>query len=445
MRRGAVTRDGDGWKFRFSYSVDGKRQHVQRRGFATRTDAERAMIAALAKADAGDGFRQGHGTVGDYLRDWLDRYCQSNSRKPSTVDATRTHVERFLIPRLGEVPLRKLDAARIQRFVNDLAQHGHRDGGPLSAKTVRNVHGTLRKAIQDGVRGRVLSWNPATAVDLPRWVRPDLDAYDGDEIGRLLSYVQAKGDPVTFALVRLLFATGMRRGEVLGLRWRDVDFVERTVRVRETRTVVAGRVILGTPKTRSSARRYSLDADTVIALAAAKSAVDDLLTAAGSRLSDDDFVSTQQDGQPFHPLTLTRTFQRYAKAAGLRRIRLHDTRASAAQQQFALGIDPVTVSQRLGHSRVSTTLDVYGRFLPSHDQEAADTVGAALDRAMRQASVRDSGRGLDAELDKTARSGRTQQDVEPREIALYAQGRPLPVEATPGIERRDDDWESGLG
>jgi integrase len=304
----------------------------------------------------------------------------------------------------------------------------------MSAKSVRNVHGTLRKAIQDGVRARVLSWNPATAVDLPRWERPELDAYDGEEIGRLLAHVRTQGDPVVFALLRLLFATGMRRGEVLGLRWRDVDFVERTVRVRETRSVVNGRIVLGTPKTRSSARRYSLDADTVIALAAAKSSVDDVLSAAGATLSDDDFVCTQHDGRPFHPLALTRTFQRLAKAAGLRRIRLHDIRASAAQQQFALGIDPVTVSQRLGHSRVSTTLDVYGRFLPSHDQEAADTVGAALDRAMRQASDADSGRGMDAGLDGNAQSRRTTRDDEPRETALSTPKRSGTVEATSGIE-----------
>ena len=443
MRRGSITKDRDGWKFRFSYRVDGVRRHVQRRGFATKADADRAMTAALARADAGDNFRQGVGTVGDYLRDWLDRYVASNRRKSSTVYDVTIHVRKYLLPRLEAVPLRKFDAARIQRLLNELLRSGGRGGKPLSAKTVRNVHGTLRKAIQDGVDQRVLSWNPATAVDLPRWDRPDLDAYDADEIGRLLSYVREMGDPVAYALIRVLFATGMRRGEVLGLRWRDVDFVDRVVHVRETRTVVAGKVVIGKPKTRPSVRRHSLDVDSVVALAAAKSYVDDSLSHAGTSLSDDDFVSTQVDGRPFHPLALTRTFQRYAKAAGLRQIRLHDTRASAAQQQFALGIDPVTVSRRLGHSRVSTTLDVYGRFLPSHDQDAANAVGADLDRVIRQATG-GFGRRLDAELDETDRSGRTARPHESNESAIRTTGRRQPAEATPGIEPTDDPWLNPL-
>ncbi len=424
-RNGAVR-----WKFAYGYRRDGKFHKVERRDFPTRRDAQEAEQRSRQEQRSVDGSSVGDGTVGDYLRLWVRLYAESGSRKASTVASTRLHVERHLIPVLGSVRLRKLTFDVVQRTVNALHASG------LAPATVGKIHGTLHKALGDAVRRRLIPYNPSEGVDLPRRVRYEGDGYDAGEIGVLLAHLSRSTDPGTrfldHALLHLLFATGLRRGEALGLRWRDVDVVACLLTVRQTRIVVDGKVITTDPKSKAGNRTIEFDPDTRDALVRLRNALDDHFLRAGAPATgDDDYVATRFDGVPVHPLSFTRRFHRHTDKAGLRRIRLHDTRASHVQAAVAEGNDIVTVSHRVGHSRTSTTLDLYGRLLPSHDQRVASTVGRLLSQATRDAEtsyqlrINPAGNGV---------SDRTRQGAEPLRDNDNDTEEHSAREATPGIE-----------
>lgn len=436
-------RDGvERWRYDFSYQVNGKKRHAERRGFLTKREALEAESRRRAEMTATDGATVGDGTTGDYLRHWLRRYAESGSRKPSSVAHVEGNVTRYLIPLLGDKRLSRLTVDDVQDAATQLHKRGGHGGRPLSPKTVANVIGTLRKALTDAVRWRLLSHNPATHVEVPRAEKYEGDAYDAAEIGVLLAYLSRHDDPTVsildHALIRTLFTTGLRRGELLGLRWHNVDLVERRLSVRRTRVVVEGTVLDGDPKTAAGRRTIRFDAETGDALARLRNAAEAFAGKAGTKVGDDDLIATTFDGQPVHPLTFSRRFQRHAQRAGLRKIRLHDTRASHVQASVASGVDIVTVSRRVGHARTSFTLDLYGRVLASHDDRAADVVGAMLTDATREAETSYLLRTLRTGTGGNEAPDRTSPDVEPLENQENTTRDDPAREATPGIEAPDE-------
>jgi len=430
-----TAKDGGTYQFRFSYQDGTGRVHVRQQGFRTKAEAQRAEVSARSKVNGGSGYRLGTGTVGDYLGHWLDRYKSAGKVKPSTLWNADVHVNRYLVPRIGDLQLRKLTSTVIAKLYADLLTDGiikptaTRKG--LSPKTVRNIGGTLHKALSDGVKWNILSTNPADAADLPRWDRPDPDGWNVDEVGQFLNHV-AKADPFHYALFRLMLLASLRRGEVLGLRWQDVDLVFNRVSVVQTRTAVNGRVIVGTPKSRRSRRTVRIDAETGVALARLKEAQEQSAQAAGSWPSD--LVATDLTGKPCHPLTFTRTFQRYIEAAGVRRITLHKSRDTAVFVGLGAGVDIATVSGRLGHDDPGFTLAHYAPYLQSADDGAAFAIGAAFDRGIRIARSDADRRANDAELDETTETSAFNDDTKQRKIGLNVNKVWETVEATPGIE-----------
>jgi integrase len=427
------------WRYSFTYTSGGRQRHAEKRGFTTKRDAQEAESRRRIEVASVDGATAGDGTVADYLRAWILRYEASGSRKVSTVYNAKKHVGVYLAPRLEGVKLRRLTLDVVQRLTNDLHASGGEGGKPLSAKTVGNIVGTLHKALGDGVKLRVLPYNAAEGVELPRRTQYEGEAYDAAEMRLLLAYLSRHDDPavsiVDFALIRVAFATGLRRGEVCGLRWRDVDLVERRLTVKANRIVVGGTAVETDPKSRAGRRTVTFDAETGDALGRLRNALEAAYEAAGSPLTDDDYVASRLDGKPIHPVTFTHRFQRHAKQAGLKRVRLHDTRASHVQEAVALGVDPVTVSRRVGHSRTSTTLDLYGRLMPSHDHEAADLIGATLSESVVNLRTTDqTSYALRTPTVGNDGSAPTQQDVEPAQNIDGTTESVVAVEATSGIE-----------
>ena len=376
---GKVERRGNGWSYRFAYTDgNGRRRWTRRGGFATKSDAQRALTAAVAKANTGAVVNDANGTTGDFLAAWLDDYLRRGTVKPTASASVRFHVERHLIPRIGALPLAKLRPAVVSKLYGDLLTDGRIDGvGGLSPKTVRNIAGTLHKALGEGVRWGLLAANPADGIELPKWNRPRLDVYDTGEVAKFLAHAERSNDP-NYALWRLVFVMGLRRGEVLGVAWDDVDLVAGRVAIVQTRVGSPdGKTYTGTPKTDAGRRTAKIDPGTVDALARLKDAQDAAKAVLGHWPSP--YIATDVDGHPIRPARFTRMFHRATDAAGLRRIRLHDLRHSSAVEQYRLGVSPAVVSGRLGHSRVSTTQDLYLHYLPSHDAAAADLIGQTLD------------------------------------------------------------------
>ena len=368
MARGSVSRRSGGWCFRLDAGVDastGHRHQISRQGFATKRDAVAALNVALAVVDvlALKGNPEGSVNLRDYLADWLER--QRPYLRASTLHSYRIAVDR-IVGQLGATNLGSFAPIQVQQLQTDLLSNGGRDGRPLAAKTVANTHVVLHKALADAVRLGLLDHNVVAAVDPPRVPRPQLSVWTIDQLRDFLSLASSHRWSAAFVL---LATTGMRRSEVLGLRWSDIDLDDCSLSIVRTLTVVEGRPIVTTPKTMASRRLVYLDASTVDALRAHRDM---------STVSRDGYVFQSADGEPVNPASFSNTFDRLVARSGMPRIRLHDLRHTYATLALRLGTHPVLLSERLGHSSIAVTIDRYSHVIPGIDRNAADIVAQLI-------------------------------------------------------------------
>jgi len=372
MARGSVRRDASGrWFFVTDVPVaGGSRRQVRRRGFSTRREAQQALDALRGQVAQGTYVRPANLTVGEYLvGQWLPTIAARV--RPTTADTYRRLVVLHVVPMLGAVPLQKLDRATVSQWVGRLSSSG------LSAKSVRNIHGILAKALADALENELVSRNVASKVKgLPRLDRPPPKAWTAEQLVRFLS---ATADDRLAPLWRFLAVTGCRRGEALGLRWVDLDLAAGTATITNQRAIAGGSVVEGAPKTRAGARTVSLDTTTVAALRAWKRRQAEERLVMGAGWGDTGLVFTHADGNGLWPQTVTRRFRETSAALGLPLIGVHGLRHSAATWMIASGVNPRVVQQRLGHAHVSVTLGLYTHVMPAHDKAAADALGEALD------------------------------------------------------------------
>ena len=276
---------------------------------------------------------------------------------------------------LWERALDEVSAADLNGLYSRLLRSGrlHAAGG-LSPRTVRYVHALLSKAFSDAVRVGLLTANPAVAADPPsaRSARSRVAAvWSPDELAQFLA--SAKADPYHDAF-HLAAATGLRRSELLGLRWCDVDLQAAQLQVIQGVVQVDHERQITPLKTDRSRRLVALDVRTAQLLGARRAAAE----GARPTFRTDDLVFPADDGGPIRPGTFSYSFERRVELAGLRRIRLHDLRHTHATHALQIGVHPKIVSERLGHSSVMVTLDVYSHVLPSLQREAAEAVAALV-------------------------------------------------------------------
>jgi integrase len=276
---------------------------------------------------------------------------------------------------LATTKLSRITASELNGLYGRLLRQGRRDGGGgLSPRTVRYLHTILNKALSDAFRAGHILANPGAAADppSPRATRaPVFPVWSPAELARFLE--SAKEDPHYIAF-HLAAATGLRRGELLGLRWCDIDASTGELHVVQTVIEVGHEARISPPKTERSRRLVALDAKTCELLAHHRA------TAAGQTAKLDDYglVFCTSSGDPIHPALFSYYFQRRVSLAGVQRIRLHDLRHTHATHALRAGVHPKVVSERLGHSTITITLDTYSHVLPSMQREAAEAVAALL-------------------------------------------------------------------
>lgn len=354
--RGSVKRSGTGWGFVFDVStVDGTRRQVRRRGFATRKAAEQALSEAVAEARGGTLVTPSRLTLGQYLTStWLPTV--ERRVRPTTIDGYRRAIGRHIIPALGGAELQAVDEAAVARWVGALCADG------LAAKTVRNVHGVLSKALADAVRLRLITRNAAYRAELPAIPAQRARAWTSEQISTFLDHV---ADDRWAPMWRLLATTGMRRGESLGLRWPDVDLEAGTMTITNQRTIAGGRVVEGEPKSAAGRRTIALDAGTLSALKAWRAGQSQERLVMGAGWATGDYVFTWPTGEPIWPQKVTAWFRQHAETLGLPQIGVHGLRHSAATWMIAAGESPKVVTHRLGHAHVAITLQLYAHVLPA--------------------------------------------------------------------------------
>lgn len=373
MARGSIRRADSGWGYRVDAGMDpstGKRRQISKQGFATKREAQESMRDLMRKIDDGVTPRRSQMTLGEYLDDWLQ--LQRDRLRPSTWHSYDIAVNRIKAE-LGHAKLQALAPLEIERYYAMLLKPRVGDRRALAPKTVRNTHIVLRKALADAERLQLIIRNPAAVAHPPAVPRCDHMTWTSDELSEFL---QSIDDQRLYAAFVLLATTGMRRGEVLGLRWRDLDFDSGELAVANTLTTAGfNDVVSGAPKTPRSRRQIFLDDGTLTVLREHRRLQRAERLAAGSAwMNIDDLVFVDEFGAALHPDLFSNRFQQLLKASGLPRIRLHDLRHSYATLALKAGVHPKVVSERLGHATIGVTLDLYSHVTPSIAKDAASAV-----------------------------------------------------------------------
>ena len=373
-----VMRRNNGWAFAaWVPDADRGRRQVWRGGYPTKRDAAAAERRFLV--DAEDGANQPSDqpppaapqTLETFLTDWLEH--SSSTRRPTTSVSYDKLVRQHIAPHLGAIPLISLAPADIRSWHATLLRKPKRWGGaPLSPTTVRTTH----RVLQDALRWELIERNPCDAVIAPRRAEVEMRSWDAEQSRAFLAHVA--GDRLA-TMWRLFLATGMRRGEVAGLRWIDVDLDAERLAVRSTRVLVYTDVQVVEPKTRRSRRAVSLDGGPIAALRAHRANQDTERARIGDAWTETGYVFVREDGRPVDPDRITHLFGVAVTECGLPRIRLHDLRHTAATLALTAGVHPKVVSERLGHSSIAITLDTCSHVLPSMQEDAASKMGLLLD------------------------------------------------------------------
>jgi integrase len=275
------------------------------------------------------------------------------------------------------MPLRSITPATLNTMYADMLANGRKDGkGGLSSATVRYVHSVIRRALKDAQRWNLVTRNVADAADPPRIVRAQIRTWSARELRTFLEHVK---DDRLYAAYVLAATTGMRRGEVMGLRWQDVDLDTARVSISQTLVVVDGYdVQYSEPKTAKGRRNVALDEQTVKALRKQRERQIVERALWGDAYEDADLVFAKENGAELHPDGFSDAFVRHAKAAKLPHIRFHDLRHTHATLALAAGIHPKVVSERLGHASITITLDTYSHAIPAMQETAASLVASLV-------------------------------------------------------------------
>jgi integrase len=285
------------------------------------------------------------------------------------------------VPVIGSTPL-AVDAGTLNTLYAALLADGRKDhaGGGLSPRSVRYIHTIIHRALKDAVRWGRLARNPADAADPPKAAeagRPESITWTADQLRTFLEGTRARRH---WTAHPLLATSGMRRGEVLGLRWRDLDLDGGRVSIRQTVIAVRHTAMLGTPKTAKGRRTITLDKGTVAALREQRKQQNAERLLMGAGWTDNDLVFCHVDGTMLHPERFTRSFSDAVRRLGLPAIRLHDLRHGWATLALQAGVHPKVVQERLGHANIGITLDTYSHVVAGLHEDAAEQV-AALFRA----------------------------------------------------------------
>ena len=356
------------WQFVVDLPGDGtKRRQVKRRGFATKKAAQAALDELKQATTAGRGVNPSRVPFASFLNDrWLPHVAADSKLKPTT-KAHYRRMAKHLVEHAGSVRLDALRGDDLDRVYAALADR--------SDSLRRSVHVVAHKSLGDAMRWRLVGFNAADDATPPAQSKPDPRAWTAEQVGEFL---RVASEDRWAPLWRLAATTGMRRGELVGLRWGDINLKTGELTVVNNVTVTDHATEHGTPKG-NRARSMNIDAGTVAVLKDWKRQQATERLAVGTYWPDKDFVFTWPHGDLVHPAVVTRTFKRLKESAGLPDLRLHALRHAWATHALAAGVDVKDVATRLGHSSVRITLDVYVAPSSDRDKSAAATVAGLYD------------------------------------------------------------------
>ena len=372
--RGHITKRGkNSYSIKVSLGKDSntgkyRQQWISVKG--TKKDAEKRLSELLHQLDNGTFLKPAKTTFGEYLEKWLMDYVRANLA-PRTAEGYESIIRCHIVPAMGSIPLSQLKPEHLQRYYSEKLLGGRYDGkGGLSRTTVSHHHTCLHRALKMALRWGLIKRNPADAITPPRPQRSEMHTLNEDDLG---TFLEAAKETPYYALFYLALFTGMRRSELLALRWSDVDLLLCNVYVtRSLHHLRNGEIVFSAPKTARGRRMVPLSPSTAILLREhrEKQATERIML--GKPLEEDDPIFCDHEGNPLLPGTISHAWTKLMKRIGLEGIRLHDARHSHASFMLKQGVHPKVVQERLGHATISTTLDLYSHVSPGLQQAAAE-------------------------------------------------------------------------
>lgn len=365
----------------------GKRNRITRYG-KTAAEAKAKLDEAKAAIKDGTYIEDESLTLGQWLDHWLRNYVDNNVKHSTFVEYKR-FVEKRYIPHLGRVRLVDLKTDRLQSFYNDLYHFGNlREGGPLSAKTVRNIYLALHAALRQAVVNRQLNYNPCDGVVLPRVEETEMRVLNVMEQYQVLETLKTSDERYALGVL-IALKTGMRIGEICGLRWCDIDlgrgqfYVRQTLQRRMRKEPVEGQsateIIIGPPKSKKSKRIIPIPRQLIPCLAKQKREQQEEAEVAGELYEDKGYVLMNELGCYIEPRTLADTFGRIQAAAEIPHANFHALRHTFATRAVENGVDVKTLSEILGHENVTTTMNRYVHSLDEQKRKAMELMDGVMD------------------------------------------------------------------
>lgn len=352
------------WDFVFDYYVEGKRKQVRRRGFDTQREANKAMISLQKEVQNDEYVQNNQQKVGPFVTYWLD-HVRKLECDDTTFYNNQLLLKNHIIPRIGDIKLQHLDPLTCQKFIKGM----HDDG--YARNTIERVATLIKQALDTAIIYKYMKENHMRKVTLPKKLKRELNVWTIDQVNHFLNFTRTRRYYCVYALALL---AGMRQGEILGLRWKDIDFEKKTIAINQTLTHY-GKSLSHGAKTISGNRTISIPSQLVEVLRRQQKDYEALKQRLGRAFEDIDIVIFNlKNGKTIYPSNLTKTWLKDVKEAELPRIRFHDMRHTHATMLIQRNVNVKIISERLGHSKSSITLDVYSHVIPSMQLELANTI-----------------------------------------------------------------------
>ena len=332
--------------------------------FKTKAEAQKWIRDQQIKLERGFDFQGSKISLGEYLPQWLEN--NKTALREKTAHQYSQVMKKHIIPHIGNIPLKALNLAKVEHYYSKLIQAG------TGTRTVRICHNIIHKALDKALRYGLVAYNPAHGATLPRYTHGEMQVLDEAQVSLFL--IAAQNSPYR-ALYHLAVTTGMRQGELFGLKWSDLQWTKGILHLQRQFQKVPGQAwSFVEPKTKSGKRTMKLGEGTLQVLREHKEQQALRKEKTGDRWQDNDLVFPSSVGTPGDPSNLRIDFNRTLARAGLSKIRFHDLRHTAASLLLNHNVPVIVVSKMLGHSKPSITLDIYGHLYNEMQDEAAEVM-----------------------------------------------------------------------
>ncbi len=338
----------------------------------THAEVKEKLKKALADSQKLDLTKQGKYTIGTWMDTWFENVAKIKVH-PSSHQTYRGYIDNHIKPNIGKIPLEKLTTMELQKFYRKLLMKGRVERieskdqpKGLSAKTVRNINQVISSAMDFAIAQKIILENPCKAVALPKIEHKEMQTIPAEQLQAFLTEARATG---VYEMYYIELATGLRRGELLGLKWEDIDMQQGIIRVRRQVSRIDGKIAEAPLKTKNSYHTVTISPQAIEVLKAQKGK------------TNDEYVFPSPNGGPISPDSVNNMLHRVLDRAGIPRVRFHDMRHTFATLALQNGVDIKTVSGMLGHFSAGFTLDTYAHVTTTAQKEAAETLGHVLQSA----------------------------------------------------------------